>query len=89
MIGSKTNEALSFSWKTVWRATSQVVPSPKASPVLRLRSKRGKLLELISSPMRWPGRKTLLVAHRSMVYRYAFAGSMRVGLLAESRSGRG
>jgi len=33
-----------------------------SSPVLRLRSKRGKLLLEISRRSRWPARKTLLVA---------------------------
>ena len=53
--------------------------------MLRFRSKRGKLLELISTRMRCPGRKTLLVAHRSMVYSYTRPGSIGEGLVAESR----
>jgi hypothetical protein len=47
--------------------------------VLGLRSNRGKLLELMSSRIRWPGRNTLLVAHRSIVYSYTRPGSMSVG----------
>ena len=55
-----------MSWKMVFVAVTQVAESAARSQVLRLRSKRGKLLLESSSRRRWPVRKTLLVAQRSI-----------------------
>lgn len=50
-----------ISWKTVCRAVRIAVAVRGGSPVLRLRSQRGKSLELTWTRMRWPARKTTLV----------------------------
>src|SRR5206468_8003002 len=83
--GRRRYEAMSSWWNIVCCAGTPFFPSPNGSPVLRFRSKRGKLLELISSRIRCPGRKTLLVAHKSMVNRYGFPDSISFGALADSR----
>src|SRR5205085_5251009 len=60
-------------------ATRSSASAPKGWPVLGLRSQRGKQLEVICSPMRWPALKTLLVAHRSITYSYGRPGSIGEG----------
>ena len=52
---------------TVFRATCVRVCRPIASPVLGLMSKRGKLLLEMSTRMRWPALKMLLVGVNSIV----------------------
>src|SRR5262249_55047605 len=69
-IGSKTRDGYSVEWSTVWWAICIWVALAIGSPVFRLRSKRGKLLLLTSSLMRWPPRNTLLVTPRSTVSSY-------------------
>src|SRR5215469_18264398 len=64
--GSISAEGWVLSWKMVFVAVTHVAECAPSSPVLRLRSKRGKLLLETSSRSRWPVRKTLLVAQRSM-----------------------
>src|SRR6185312_7783833 len=49
------------SWAISWWAICDRVPSP----VLRLRSQRGKLLEVTCTRIRCPARNTWLVDHRS------------------------
>src|SRR4051794_12654124 len=44
--GSVIREGRLRAWKIRWRAPRMVVPSVTGSPVLRLRSQRGKLLEV-------------------------------------------
>jgi len=56
------------SWYTVFVALVKVTSVDAGLPVLRLRSKRGKLLEETSRRMMWPLRKTLLVDQRSILY---------------------
>ena len=58
-------------------AVSHLAELAANSPVLRLRSKRGKLLLEISRRMRWPARKTLLVAQRSIGERKDLPGSQQ------------
>src|SRR6516225_9865111 len=60
-----------LSWKMVFVAVTHAAEFAASSPVLRLRSNRGKLLLESSSRRRWPARKTLLVAPRSIERRYA------------------
>src|SRR5580692_4085720 len=65
ITGSISAEGCCTSWRIVLVAATEVRPNLISSPVLRLRSKRGKLLLEISRRSEWPRRKTLLVAHRS------------------------
>src|ERR1035441_9201614 len=54
----------SLSWRMVLVALTNWLSVAADLPVLRLRSKRGKLLEETSTRMMWPLRNTLLVDHR-------------------------
>jgi hypothetical protein len=61
------------------RATLERDESLVSSPVLRLRSQRGKELEVISTRMRWPAPKVIPVAHRSITYSYTSPGTIGDG----------
>src|SRR6266568_9566357 len=50
----------------VCAAVCRRLPVAWSSPVFKLRSKRGKLLEEISRRTRCPGKNTWLVAHKSI-----------------------
>jgi hypothetical protein len=52
MTDRTRQEGRSPRWNTVCCATSSAVPCPNGAPVFGLRSKRGKLLELISTRIR-------------------------------------
>ena len=56
-------------------SAATVRPVPSGSPVFGLTSKRGKLLLEMSSRMRWPFLKTLLVGNRVIVERVDSPGS--------------
>src|SRR6516225_9014381 len=59
MTGSTRAEGCCASWRIVLLAVTKVCANRISSPVLRLRSKRVKLLLEISRRSEWPRRKTL------------------------------
>ena len=69
-------EGCAAEWCTVCRAETNEPSSPIVPPVFILRSKRGKLLEEISTRMLCPFLKTLAVAQRSIVYSTTSPGVM-------------
>ena len=61
MTGSSRREGCAGSWNTAFSATRQAVLAPSGSPVLGFTSKRGKLLEEMSTRTRCPFWKTSAV----------------------------
>lgn len=56
--GTMMREGRAASCAICWWAGRESVPLSRGSPVLRLRSQRGKLLEVTWTRRRWPARKT-------------------------------
>src|SRR5947207_10253053 len=67
ITGSTRAEGCCASCRMVLLALTKVCANLMSSPVLKLRSKRGKLLLEISTRSEWPRKNTLLVAQRSSV----------------------
>ena len=73
-------DARSALWYIVCLAVSYVRSVPSGAPVLWLTSKRGQLLELMSTRIRCPASKMLDVGYSSNSNSYAAPGSMNSGL---------
>src|SRR5207237_1237340 len=66
------------SWKTVWCAARDSLSGATSVPVFGFRSKRGKLLELTSTRIRWPALNWYPAVRTSIVYSSGSFGTIGV-----------